>query len=69
MTIVTEEERVQGTVAAADEVRRIPELVEITAVTQRALDIIHRDDLPYLPVVVDRDLKPVGIVMGMGNGG
>lgn len=62
--MTTEQEQAEGVKAGG--VRRTPEVVEITDVTQSALEIIHREELPYLPVVAEGTDKLVGVVMRKG---
>lgn len=59
-------EKEQAEAVKAGGVRRTPEVVEITDVTQDALEIIRREDLPYLPVVAEGTDKLVGVVMRKG---
>ncbi len=66
MTVAMEETRLDGSELAADRVRPVPEVVEITDVAARALDVIQGEDLPYLPVVARDTGKLVGVVMRKG---
>lgn len=47
-------------------VRPVSEVAELGGVAARALEVIQREDLPYLPVVAEATGKLVGVVMRKG---
>lgn len=67
MTMAMEEMRTDGAeIEGNGRVRLVPEVVDLTQVAARALDVIQREDLPYLPVVAEDTGKLVGVVMRKG---
>lgn len=67
MAMAMEENQTDGAEPKDEErVRLIPAVVKVNDVTGAALDIIQREDLPYLPVVAEDTGKLVGVVMRKG---